>query len=181
MRVDDISVLGWLHTVACMVALFAGPLVLALAKGTRFHRRAGYLYAFAIGIASITALGLFAPVPGLPTFNRFHWMSIATLAMVALGVWAAQHQRRALGAYAHPLLMIGSYYMLIGGALNEAFARIGALRAAAMAGSPWAHAVLETRLLNQTQGITMLIFLGLIAWFMVKVARSRSRRAAAIA
>ena len=176
MRIGDISVLGWLHTATCMVALFAGPMIFALAKGTRLHRRAGYVYATAMGIANITALGLFAPIPGLGSFNRFHWMALAALLMVGLGVRAARHQRRALGAYAHPALMIGSYYVLIGGAINEAFARIGALRAAAMAGSPGAQALIETRMVGMVQGTAMMIFAAMILWFMVKVARSRGRR-----
>ena len=81
MRIDDISLLGWLHTLASMVALLAGPAVFAMTKGTRFHRQAGTTYAIAMGIASITALGLFAPITGLPAFNRFHWMALGTLAI----------------------------------------------------------------------------------------------------
>ena len=181
MRIDDISLIGWLHSTACMVALFAGPLIFALRKGTRRHRIMGYWYASSMVIANLTALMLFAPIQGLPTFNMFHWMAIATLVMIGLGVWAARHQRTALGAYGHPIMMILSFYMLVGGALNEAFSRIGSLRAAAMAGSPWAHNIAQTRLLGMAQGTAMLVALIMIIGFAVGVARTRYRRAAVLA
>lgn len=175
MRLDDISILGWLHSAACMIALFAGPLVFALRKGTRTHRTAGYGYVTAMVIANVTALGLFAPIAGLPAFNMFHWMAVATLLFLGLGVWAARNQRGRLGAYGHPVMMVLSFYMLIGGAVNEAFSRIGPLRAAALAGSPWAHNIAQTRMLGMAQGSAMLIAFGMIVWFAAGVARSRAR------
>lgn len=176
MRIDDISIIGWLHSAACMIALFAGPLVFTLRKGTRFHRKAGYWYVGAMVVANVTALGLFAPIAGLPTFNIFHWMAIATLLFIGLGVWAAQDQRTALGAYSHPIMMVLSFYMLIGGAVNEAFSRIGVLRSAAMAGSPWATNIAQTKMLGMAQGSTMLIAFAMIVWFAAGVARKRSRQ-----
>ena len=181
MRIDDISMIGWLHSAACMAALCAGPLVFALRKGTARHRLTGYWYAGAMVIANITALALFAPIAGLPAFNMFHWMAIATLAMVGLGVWAARHQRTALGAYGHPIMMVLSFYMLVGGAINEAFSRIDPLRAAAFAGSPWAHNISQTRMAAAAQGTAMLVTLVMIIWFAIKVARSRTRRAPVLA
>ena len=174
MRIEDISILGWLHSAACMIALFAGPSVFALRKGTRFHRRAGYWYVGSMVVANLTALGLFAPIAGLPAFNMFHWMAIATLLFVGLGVWAARNQRTWLGAYGHPVMMILSFYLLIGGAVNEAFSRIGVLRAAAMADSPWAQNIAQTRMLGMAQGSAMLLGLIMIGWFVVGVARRRS-------
>ena len=37
-----ISLLGWLHSGACMIAMFAGPLVFVLCKGTQRHPRSTY-------------------------------------------------------------------------------------------------------------------------------------------
>jgi uncharacterized membrane protein len=176
MRLYDISLLGWLHSAVCMVALFAGPMIFVLRKGTRIHRKAGYSYAMAMLVANVTALGLYAPIQGLPTFNRFHWIAIATLALVSLGVWTARHQRSWLGAYSHPVLMVASYEMLLGGAINEAFARIDRLRAAAMAGSPWAHTLIQTRMLNTTQAACSMLCLALAIVFVIQVAMTRSTR-----
>ena len=105
----------------------------------------------------------------------FHWMAIATLIFIGLGYWAARNQRTALGAYGHPVMMILSFYMLIGGAINEAFARIGMLRDAALAGSPWAHHYLQTRLLGMSQSSALLLALVMLIWAAVRVARSRAR------
>ncbi len=175
MRVFDISLIGWVHSLACMIALVAGPMVFALRKGTRLHRQIGYWYVGAMTAANITALGLFAPIAGLPVFNMFHWMAIATLAFLGLGVWAARNQRTWLGAYGHPVMMVLSFYMLVGGAVNEAFSRIHALNAAALAGSPWAHNISQTRLVGMSQGLAMLMALVMIVWVSVNVARKRSR------
>jgi uncharacterized membrane protein len=168
-----ISILGWLHSAVCVVALFAGPLALVMTKGTRLHKKAGYTYAVSMLVGCATALGLYAPIPGLPTFNRFHWMSIATLVMVAFAIWAAPRQRGRLGAYGHPMAMIGSYYMLLGATINEAFARIEPLRAYAIATTAGAHTVLQSRLLALTQGMGMLIMILVAVYFAVRIARSR--------
>jgi uncharacterized membrane protein len=170
-----ISILGWLHSAFCVVALCAGPFALVMTKGTRLHKTAGYIYAVSMLIGCATALGLYAPIPGLPTFNRFHWMSIATLVMVAFAIWAAPRQRSRLGAYVHPMAMIGSYYMLLGATINEAFARIEPLRVYAIATTPGAHNVLQSRLLAMAQGLGMLIMVSVAVYFAVRIARGRRR------
>ncbi len=170
-----ISILGCLHSAVCTVALFAGPVALAMTKGTRLHKNAGYVYGVSMLIGAATALGLYAPIPGLPVFNRFHWMSIATLAMVAFAIWAAPRQRSRLGAYGHPMAMIGSYYMLLGATINEAFARIAPLRAYAIATTPGAQNVLQSRLLGMAQGAGMLVMIVVAVYFTVRIARSRRR------
>ncbi len=173
--VFGISILGWLHSLVCTVALVAGPVALVMTKGTGLHKKAGYVYGVSMLIGCATALGLYAPIPGLPTFNRFHWMSIATLVMVAFAIWAAPRQRERLGAYGHPMAMIASYYMLLGATINEAFARIEPLSTYAIASTPGAQTVLQSRLLNMAQGIGMLIMVIVAVYFAAKVARTRRR------
>ena len=170
-----ISVLGGLHSAVCTVALFAGPVALVMTKGTALHKKAGYVYGASMLIGCATALGLYAPIPGLPTFNRFHWMSIATLVMVVFAIWAAPRQRGSLGAYGHPMAMIASYYMLLGATINEVFARIEPLRTYAIAATPGAQTVLQSRLLAMAQGMGMLIMVIVAVYFAVKVARFRRR------
>lgn len=158
------------------MALFAGPIALVMTKGTGLHKKAGYVYGVSMLIGCATALGLYAPIPGLPTFNRFHWMSIATLVMVAFAIWAASRRRERLGAYGHPMAMIASYYILLGATINEAFARIEPLRVYAIATTPGAQNVLQSRLLAMSQGMGMLIMFIVAVYFIAKVARSRRRR-----
>lgn len=52
------GVLVGLHAVGGSVALLAGPIPMAAAKGGRLHRRAGWLYATAMLITTVTALVL---------------------------------------------------------------------------------------------------------------------------
>lgn len=164
MRIFDISVLGWIHTVACMIALPTGLMVLAMVKGTRSHRRIGLWYFYAMVAANLTAFGLFAPIPGIePGFNRFHWMAVMTLAALLIAYVGARRQRETLWAYAHPAGMIVSYYFLIGGALNELFNRAAALQA------------FRGRELGMAQGLNMLVFVVVLIVACVRVSRQRVR------
>jgi uncharacterized membrane protein len=164
MRIFDISILGWIHTVACLIALPTGLAVLAMTKGTSRHRRVGLWYFYAMGAANLTALGLYAPIEGIdPGFNRFHWMAVGTLAALAVAYVGARRQREALWAYLHPAGMIVSYYFLIGGLINEAFSRAGALQS-----------FRGTEVPGLTQAANMALFLGLIVYFAVKVALRRA-------
>lgn len=163
MRLADISLLGWIHTLACIIAFPAGLAVLAMMKGTPRHKRIGRWYLVAMVVASLTALGLYAPIQGIePGFNRFHWIAVATLAALALGYVGARRQRRAVWAYLHPLGMVVSYYMLVGGGINEAFSRIYALQP--LAGG---------RVPGLTQAAAMLLFLVVLGVLLAKVAMRR--------
>lgn len=168
MRVLDISVLGWIHTLACLVALPTGLAVLAMVKGTMRHRRLGTWYVGAMVIANLTAFGLFAPISGVgPGFNRFHVMALITLIALLVAYVGARRQRQALWAYLHPTGMIVSYYFLIGGLINEALSRIEAL--APVRGPGQAIA----------QSVNMLAFTVVLIVALLGVAQRRSRLRAA--
>ncbi|MGD0189170.1 MAG: DUF2306 domain-containing protein [Rhizomicrobium sp.] len=133
MRVFDISILGWIHSLACIAALLLGALTIVAAKGTPSHRRNGRLYVAAMVLANLLSLGIYKGdigahgfAPG--TFGFFHWLAVAALAFVLAGFYAALRQARGLWAYLHPTSMVLSYYVLVGGLINEAFARVDALR-----------------------------------------------------
>lgn len=164
MRLHDISILGWIHTLACVIALPAGLFVLAMAKGGARHRRVGLWYVYAMVAANVTALGIYTGVAGIaPGFNRFHWMSVITLAALAVGYAGARRQRAAAWAYLHPAGMIVSYYFLIGGLVNEMFSRIAAFQAFRGAAQ------------GMTQGVVMLLFTVMLIFALVGVRRKRSR------
>lgn len=123
MRLADIGWIGWVHSLACLIALATGPLALLLAKGTPRHRQFGRWYFFAMAAANLSALALYKPIPGLPAFTPFHWMAVGALAFQVLALYAAPRQCIAVWAYLHPLCFLASYYMLVGGLINELFAR----------------------------------------------------------
>jgi uncharacterized membrane protein len=164
MRIFDISILGWIHTVACLIALPTGLAVLAMTKGTSRHRRVGLWYFYAMGAANLTALGLYAPIKGIdPGFNRFHWMAVGTLAALAVAYVGARRQREALWAYLHPTGMIVSYYFLIGGLINEVFSRAGALQS------------YREPAVGLAQAANMLVFAALLIVALIGVNRRRGR------
>jgi uncharacterized membrane protein len=160
MPVSEMTPLGWFHTAACMVALVAGAMQLWSEKGTAAHALRGKFYVWSMVIAFGTTLFLYSldvviragqkPLIG-PYFGVFHWLSMFTLLLVVLGYVSAKRQRKAFFAYAHPVFMILSYWLLVGGGINEAFARIGWLHELALAVSPGAKTVVEYQLLQWFQ------------------------------
>jgi len=149
MNTNEISLLGWIHTFLCALALISGALQLAGSKGTSAHARRGNVYFLSMAIANVMALFIFhedllirsaqsGPLVG-KGFGAAHWLAVITLLVLLLGRLAASRQRVGFFAYAHPICMIVTYWMLVGGAINEAFVRVGWLQRVAQAISPTAR------------------------------------------
>lgn len=116
--------IGWLHTAASTYALLCGALVLFRAKGGEAHRRFGKHYLGAALLANVTAMFIYR----LGGFNAFHWMALATIVLLFLAFAFARWQRpRRHWLRLHLTAIIASYYMMAGGLVNEAFARLPAL------------------------------------------------------
>ena len=164
----DLLPLGWVHLVASLIALATGFLVLLRPKGTPVHKRRGRVYALTLVATSITALGIYRR----GVFFFPHWLAIAALIVVTVGVLAAHFKvpRRAW-LHVHLTCLLTSLYLLVGGGVNEAFLRVDALhRLAPTLNSP---AVGLTHLTLQ------ILFLTLIVYFNAMVLRrSRTRRPA---
>jgi uncharacterized membrane protein len=180
MLLTGISLLGWLHSIACLIALFCGAYVLAGPKGTRRHRLLGWWYAAATAAQALTAMGLyrfdigFGPLRTGPNiFGVFHWLAIAMLALVLLAIFAARHQRRLVWAHVHAQAMLASYYILAGGFINEAFVRILPLRSFALSLSPRAPNPINTLLAREFHIASTMTWLFLALWFFLKVMRDR--------
>ncbi len=114
---------------------------------------------------------------GAGVLGFFHWLAIGALVFTAIGWFAALRQRHGVWAYTHPIAMLLSYYILLGGLANELFVRISALR-------PFAYTLVDghsrfgTRITGMTQGALMLATFALIFLFVVRVALRRRRRKA---
>jgi len=148
MDTNDISFLGWTHTFLCAVALIAGALQLARSKGTSAHALCGNVYFLSMASANVMVLFIFHGNDLLIRsgqyrvghgFGAVHWLAVVTLGVLLLGRLAASRQRVAFFAYAHPICMIITYWMLVGGGINEAFVRVGWLQRVAHAMSPAAR------------------------------------------
>jgi uncharacterized membrane protein len=79
--------LGTLHWLSASLALLAGSLQLAGTKGTRAHRRLGWVYAGLLLVVNGTALTRYRETGG---WNQFHTLAVISLAtlLVALGGFA---------------------------------------------------------------------------------------------
>jgi uncharacterized membrane protein len=155
MPVGEITLIGWIHTAACMVALVVGAMQLFGEKGTAAHALRGKLYLWSMVVASGLTLFMYGvdvvirpgqkPLIG-PYFGVFHWLALFTLLLVVLGQLSANRQRMAFFAYAHPIFMILSYWLLVGAGITAAFTRIGWLHELALSVSPGAKSLVQYKL-----------------------------------
>src|SRR6516225_8608952 len=81
----DLFPLGWVHLVASFAALAIGALVLLCPRGTPAHKRRGRVYAVALLVTNVTALGIYRR--GIFFFP--HWLAIAALIVTTVGILAA--------------------------------------------------------------------------------------------
>ena len=68
MRLSEVSVIGWIHTIACLVALVAGAWSIAIAKRTPAHKRWGTWYATSQVVQTISSFAVYKF--DLPVFPR---------------------------------------------------------------------------------------------------------------
>jgi uncharacterized membrane protein len=189
MNMSGVSIIGWAHTLAATAAILIGAVLIFGPKGTPRHRFAGRWYIYTMIAANALSFGVyhfdivrFVPlVAGPNRFGLFHWESVFTLFFLLLGWYAALHQRRAIWAYLHPVSMLTTYYMLIGGLVNELFVRVPFIRAIAMAQLHGQGNPARAPIAGAVQGAVLLGFLVLFVWFITKVAlRWRGFRMAAV-
>lgn len=185
MRLAGISVVGWIHTVGCIAALVLGAVNLMAAKGTPHHKLRGSAYALSMIVAMGLSLAIYrfdiplarGRFPGPGVFGLFHWLAVAAIFFTLLGYYAASRQGRGFWAYTHPIAMTVSYYLLIGGLINELFARVDALRPFAytmVRGKP----IFGSRTVGLTQFAATLAAAFVLILFAIKVWRYRRRRSA---
>ncbi len=74
-----VNTIGWLHSVLAMSAIVSGAAMLLRQKGTRSHRRIGWLYVTSMVGLNVTALGIYR-LSG--HFGPFHAAAIVSLATV---------------------------------------------------------------------------------------------------
>jgi uncharacterized membrane protein len=154
----SMSVIGFFHTLACILALGAGAWLMVGHKGTPRHRRWGDVYTAAILFASASSLTIYTR----HHFTGAHWFGVIAIVLsaggFALGRW---HGKGSAWKYPHIFCMVGSYYVLVGGGVNEVFLRVKTLRPIFRT-QPW--------VVGEVHGLVMLGFLGLILGFMLATA-----------
>jgi uncharacterized membrane protein len=108
-----------LHAYAALGAFVLGAIQLAGAKGTTRHRALGYTWAalmFTVAISSfwVHEIRLWGP------WSPIHLLSIFTLVMLPLGLWAAhshavaRHRSTMIGLYLGALVIAGLFTLVPG-------------------------------------------------------------------
>jgi uncharacterized membrane protein len=116
------SLLGWAHTASAVAALAAGAAVLLLTKGTRTHRRLGWLYVASMLALNGTALLIYRLFGG---FGPFHVAALFSLATVVAGVVPAVRRRPPRRwVERHYGLMSFSYVGLVAAGVSEVATRL---------------------------------------------------------
>ncbi len=182
MRLEDVGLLGWLHTLACIAALVVGGWNSVMFDRGRWHQLRGNIYAWSMIVANVLVFAIYdfdidvinnKFGPGVMGF--FHWLAIAALVFTLIGWFAARRQRHGVWAYTHPIVMALSYYVLLGGLVNELFARVSALR-------PLATTMVDgqprfgSAVVGMSQSAVMLATAILIVIYVVRVFLRRRKR-----
>lgn len=165
----NLALLGWIHTLACLIAMAAFVPAMLSRKGSRRHRSSGKVYAVAYVALSLTSLGIYSQ-------QRFwfpHWLALAGLVVLAAGYLAVRVKPKGW-RYLHLIAMLLSAYNLFGGAVNEAFLRIQPLREIA------GRDILASPVVGMTHGVVMMVFTALILFYVVASIVRRSNRFARV-
>lgn len=184
MHMDGVGLLGWLHTLACIAALVFGAWNIIMFDRGRWHRLRGHIYVWSMIVANVLVFGIYKfdvdfinMKFGAGVLGFFHWLAIAAILFTLIGWYASFRQRHAVWAYMHPVSMMLSYYVLLGGLVNELFVRLESFR-------PFAFTVVDgatrfgSSITGMTQAAVMFATLLLIAMFVVRVALRRRKRKA---
>ncbi len=163
---ENISMIGWIHTITCVFAMIAGGVALFAKKGSVDHKKWGHWYIYVMAATNLSALLIFPE----GQFNIFHWMAVGTLAALLLGWYAAPRQGTAAWANTHLTCMLWSYYMLYGGLINESFLRVPVLRQF----SPFFGT--NGLIFGMTQMVVMFLFIGIWIRFLIRTTRLYRQR-----
>lgn len=182
MHIENVGLLGWLHTLACVSALIFGAWNIVVFDRGANHRLRGLVYSWSMVVANLLVFTIYkfdisfgSTAAGANTFGFFHWLAVSALFFTALGWFAAYRQRHGVWAYVHPVAMTLGYYVLVGGLINEAFARVEVLRATAYTATE-AGRRFGSPIVGMTQSAAMLATLLLIVLFTVRVALRRRKK-----
>ena len=72
---------GLIHLITSSLAMITGSLVLILKKGTKLHKKVGYVYIFSMVILLITAFMIFRLFNGWGVFNYTALLSTVTICL----------------------------------------------------------------------------------------------------
>lgn len=113
--------IGLIHLIFSIVAMILGTLILVKTKGSKSHKRIGYLYCISILGINITAFMLYHL---FGKFGIFHWMAILSLATLFSGMIPMFIKKPKSYISLHYNFMYWSVIGLYGAFMAETFVRI---------------------------------------------------------
>ena len=143
------------HILAASLSLIFGTIVIFGKKGTSKHRKLGLYFFYAMLINNVTALFI------LNAFGKWffpHYLAIACLVVIIPGIIAVKLKHK-YWLKIHIICLVISYYLLIGGAINETFLHVPNLRPYLINNAP---------IVGITHGVTQMVFLGVLVYFLSK-------------
>lgn len=153
-----LSLIGLIHTAASLFSMIVGAVIIFGTKGTARHVQLGRRYFYAMLITNLTALTIYRG----GVFFFPHWLAIVTLIALVLGYWVVRTKAIPSWLSVHISCMVSSYYMLAGGAVNEAFLRIEFLQPSL---DP-ANGFFGNPVIGMVHGVVMLMFIVLLVVFL---------------
>jgi uncharacterized membrane protein len=110
------------HILAAVSALLLGAAVLLVPKGTHTHRVIGTVYAGALVLVNVAALSLHRE----NAFGVFHWLAVASLVTIGVGLSPLLLGRRSPPAIAtHAYCMTWSYAGLVAAGCGQLVVAVG--------------------------------------------------------
>ena len=155
------TILSWTHTISASLSLVFGIIVLLGVKGSLKHMKIGIWYFYAMLVNNITALFI------LNAFGKWffpHYLAIACLIFVIPGIISIKLKHKYF-LKVHIICMVLSFYLLIGGSINETFLHIPNLRPYIINNNP---------IVGIIHMFAMLFFIGVLVYYLSKYRKSKS-------
>jgi uncharacterized membrane protein len=97
-------IIHYLHGLVATLALLTGTCITLARKGTRFHKRIGYVYTISMLITIFSSFGIYDLFGG---FGVYHVMSLVSLISILLGMYFPLFKR------SNPYWVIHHYYWMV--------------------------------------------------------------------
>ncbi len=114
---------GVIHLIAALVAMITGMMVLVREKGTRVHKKTGYIYCLSMIVLNFTAFMIYRLYG---KFGLFHYMALVSVLTLLAGMFPVL-RRKNRNLYLHFSFMYWSVIGLYCAFVAEVFSRLPVL------------------------------------------------------
>ena len=149
------TIVSCIHIISASLSLVFGIIVMLGVKGSLKHKKIGVWYFYAMLVNNITALFI------LNAFGKWffpHYLAIACLVVIIPGIISIKLKHK-YWLKVHIISMVFSFYLLIGGAINETFLHVQSLRP---------YILNNDSVVGITHFFAQLFFIGLLAYYLWK-------------